>query len=328
VSFWVLQSSLLACQAQNADPQESSSAQSVSVGSKVTLAYQPGLTYYSFVLMKQQKMLEKQFPNTTIEWKILSGPSPIRDGMIANQIQIGTVGVPTFLVGRDNGVKWKLLSGLIHQEYWLVVNDPAIKSLKDFKPNYKIGVTEPNGIQAVTLRMAARQQLGDPNALDKNLQSLSQPLGLQAFESKQIAAHFTAAPFQWQEVEEFGGQVIVKSSDLFGGLHTGVGVVMMEAFYNQYPAFSQALYTAIQDASRMMSEKPDEAAKILAADSGGKTAPEKVQKWLTNPNVQFNTQPKGYLTYARFLKDTGVIRNQPQALNELVFSTLEGKEGD
>ena len=293
----------------------------------VTIGYQSGIAYFSLMLIKQQKVLEKQFPNTNIEWKVLSSPSPIRDGMIANQIQVGAIGVPTFLVGWDRGLNWKLLAGLIHQEFWLVVNEPTIKSLKDFKPNHKIAVPDPNAVQAVTLRMAAQQQLGTPRALDANLQSLSHPLGLAAFKSKQITAHFTSAPFQWQEVEQ-GGQVIVKSSELFGGLHTGIGLVTMAKFYSQYPAFNQALYKAVEDASRLMREQPDEAAKILAAESEGKLAPDTAKQWLSRKDIQFATDPKGFLGYATFLKNTNEISKSTSSINELVLPTLQGKGGD
>ena len=293
----------------------------------VTIAYQSGLAYFSLMLIKQQNILEKQFPNTKIEWKVLSSPSPIRDGMIANQIQVGAIGVPAFWIGWDRGLNWKLLAGLIHQDFWLVVNNPNIKSLKDFKPNHKIAVPDPNAVQAVTLRKAAQQQLGDPKALDANLQSISHPLGLEAFKSKQITAHFTAAPFQWQEGEQ-GGQVIVKSSDLFGGLHTGIGLVAMEKFYSQYPAFNQALYKAVEDASRLMRNQADEAVKILSAESEGKMNPETIKQWLSRKDVHFTTDPKGFLAYATFLKDTNEIIKLTPSINGIVLPTLQGKGGN
>ena len=293
----------------------------------VTIGYQSGLAYFSLLLIKQQKILEKQFPNTTIEWKVLSSQSPIRDGMIANQIQIGAIGAPAFLVGWDRGLNWKLLAGLIHQEYWLVVNDPTIKSLKDFKPNHKIAVPDLNAVQAVTLRMAAQQQLGAPRALDANLQFMSHPLGLEAFKSKQITAHFTSAPFQWQEVAQ-GGQAIVKSSEFFGGLHTGIGLVALEKFYSQYPAFNQALYKAVEDASRLLREQPDEAVKLLAAESDGKIVPETAKQWLSRKDIQFVTDPKGFLGYATFLKNTNEISKSASSMNELVLPTLQKKEGN
>lgn len=315
----------------NSQPQGATSTQNVSAQSaapnKVTIAYQPGLGYSTLVIIRQQKILEKQFPNTTFEWKVLASGSAIRDGIIANQIQVGAMGIAPFLLGWDRGVGWKLLSGLNHQDLWLVVKDPNIKSLKDFKPGQKIGVPAPDSIQAVTLRKGAQKELGNPQALDSNLLAIAHPLGLQALESGQIAAHLPAPPFQFQEVEK-GGRVILKSSELFGGLPSAGSLVVTEKFYNQYPEFNQALYKAVEDATKLLGEKPDAAAKILAADSEGKTTPEQVKKSLTHDAVEFSTVPQGFLAYAAFMKETNIISKQPQSIDQLVFPTLKGKGGN
>lgn len=312
-------------------PQDANAAQNVSTESKapdkVTIAYQPGLGYASLIIIKQQKTLEKQFPNTTFEWKVLSSGSAIRDGIIANQIQVGAMGIAPFLLGWDRGVGWKLLSGLNRQDLWLVVKDPNIKSLKDFKPGQKIGVPAPDSIQAVTLRKGAQKELGNPQALDPNLLSIAHPLGLQALESGQIAGHLPAPPFQFQEVEK-GGKVILKSSELFGGLPSAGSLLVTEKFYNQYPEFSQALYKAVEDAIKLLGENPDEAAKILAADSEGKTTAAETKKWLTHDGVEFTTVPQGFLAYAAFMKEINIISKQPQSIDELVFPTLQGKGGN
>ncbi len=50
--------------------------------------------------------------------------------MIANQAQVGYLGIPPFLVGWDRGVNWRILTTLSRQDSWLVVKDPTIKSLK------------------------------------------------------------------------------------------------------------------------------------------------------------------------------------------------------
>lgn len=294
---------------------------------KVTIAYQPGLGYASLIVVKQQKTLEKQFPSTKIEWKILASGSAIRDGVIANQIQVGAMGIAPFLLGWDRGVGWKLLASLNQQDLWLVVKDPNIKSLKDFKPGMKIGLPAPDSIQAVTLRKGAQQELGNPQALDPSLLAIAHPLGLQALESDQIAAHFGQPPFQFQEVEK-GGKAILKSSELFGGLPSGGSLLVTEKFYDQYPTFSQGLYQTVTDAIKLLKDKPDEAAKLLAADSDGKMTAENAKKWITHEGIEYSGVPKGYLQYAAFMKQTNVLSKQPQSIDELVFPTLQGKGGD
>src|SRR5215216_6357715 len=77
--------------------------------SKITIAYQPGLGYAPLILMKQQRAIEKKYPGTTVEWKVLASGTPITNGVITGDIEIGAVGTGPFLVGWARGVDWKVI---------------------------------------------------------------------------------------------------------------------------------------------------------------------------------------------------------------------------
>ncbi|MBV9385480.1 MAG: ABC transporter substrate-binding protein [Chroococcidiopsidaceae cyanobacterium CP_BM_ER_R8_30] len=293
---------------------------------KVVITYQPGIGYANLVIVKQQKTLEKQFLNTQITWKTLSSGSAVRDGMVAKQVQVGAGGISPFLVGWDRGVKWKILAALSRINIWLVVKNPQIKSLADFKPGMKIGLPAPDSEQALILRRAAQKQLGNPNALDNNLQAIAHPLGVQALLQGQIAGHFTNVPFQFQEVEQ-GGKVILKSNDVFGP-STSSSVYMLEDFYNQYPDFANALYNALSDATKLLNENPDEAAKLLAQDAGGKATAEQFKKWITNDAIKYNLVPKGFLEQAKFMREIGMISRTPESAQELFLPPVQNVGGD
>ncbi|MHC5857977.1 ABC transporter substrate-binding protein [Nostoc sp.] len=293
---------------------------------KVTIAYQPGINYANLLIVKQQQILEKQFPKTQFEWQELSNGAAIRDGVIANQIQAGASGIGAFLVGWDKGVGWKTLASLNYSEFWLITKNPNIKSLKDIKPGMKIGLPSLDGIQALVVRKVAQKELGNPTALDQNLQVISHPLGLQSLLTGQIDAHFTTPPFQFQEVEK-GGRVIIKSSDVFGKT-SAASVFMTEKFYNQYPEFGKALYTAIANATKIVNEKPDEAAKILSEIDGGKVSQEQYKKWLTNKAVAYGIEPRAFLQYGAFMHEIGILNKQPKSIDELILPPLKGGGGD
>jgi hypothetical protein len=76
----------------------------------VTIAYQPSLGAGSLVVIRQEGTLEKQFPQTHIQWKVLNNGSAVREAVVANQVQIAYLGVPPFLVGWDRGVNWRILT--------------------------------------------------------------------------------------------------------------------------------------------------------------------------------------------------------------------------
>ncbi|MBN3898095.1 MAG: ABC transporter substrate-binding protein [Nostoc sp. NOS(2021)] len=293
---------------------------------KVTIAYQPGINYANLLIVKQQQILEKKFTKTQFEWKELSNGGAIRDGIIANQIQVGAGGPGSFLVGWDKGVGWRILASLNYSEFWLITKNPNIKSLKDFKPGMKIGLPSLDGVQAIVLRKVAQKDLGNPAALDQNLQVIAHPLGLQSLLTGQIDAHFTTPPFQFQEVEK-GGRVIIKSSDIFGKTSIA-SVFTTEKFYNQYPEFGKALYTAIANATKLVNEKPDEAAKILSEIDSGKISQEQYKKWLTNKAVAYGIEPRAFLKCGAFMHEIGMLNKQPKSIDELILPPLKGAGGD
>src|SRR4030081_3929453 len=105
---------------------------------EITIAYQPGLSYSSLIVIREQRSLEKQFPQTKVNWTVLGSTAAIRDGFIANQIQIGAGSIPPFLTGWDRGVNWKVLASLNQMSVWLVSRENGIKTVKDLKGDMKI----------------------------------------------------------------------------------------------------------------------------------------------------------------------------------------------
>jgi len=110
----------------------------------VTIAYQPGISYSTLIVMKEQGTLEKQFPGTKFQWRLLSNGATIRDGFLAGQIQIGAGGSTPFLIGWDRGVGYKLVASMNEMSLWLVAKNPKIKTLKDLTASSKIGVPGPD----------------------------------------------------------------------------------------------------------------------------------------------------------------------------------------
>src|SRR5436190_2497417 len=185
--------------------------------SKITIAYQPGLGYAPLILMKQQRVIEKRYPGTTVDWKLPSSGTPITNGVITGDIEIGAVGTGPFLVGWARGVTWKIIAPLNLGDLWLMAKDPNIKTIADLKGK-RIATPTNTSIQAVVLRKMAQVKLGDAKALDSGLVALDHPDGLQALLTGQIDAHFTSPPFQYQEKVR-GAHIVARSYNYFGA-HT------------------------------------------------------------------------------------------------------------
>ena len=291
-------------------------------GDGMTIAYQPGIGYAQLLIIKQEGWLEEDLPETEIAWEQLSSGSAVREGMLAGDIQVGSGGTGPFLVGYSAGVDWKVLSALNEMDLWLMVVDEQIQDLGDFGDG-SIAMPAPDSIQAVVLRRGAEEQLGDAKALDNNIVSLAHPDGLQALLSGQISGHLTSPPFQFQEQDE-GARPVLKSFDLFGP-HTFNSVFVRQGYHDDNPEAMEALYSNIQEATELIESDPDRVAEILSEESGGETSAEEFRRFMTEEGVAYTTQPNGFIEFAEFMQQTGLIDEVPASQEELVFDNL--KEG-
>jgi NitT/TauT family transport system substrate-binding protein len=292
--------------------------------SSFSIVYQPGLGAAIFISLKLQKTLDKQFPNTNFQWKIVNSGAAVREAVLSGQGQVGTLGIPPFLVGWDKGMDWKVLLATSRSDAWLVAKDPKFKSLKDFGPDDKIGVVAPDSQQAIQLRKFAQDQLGNAHALDKNMIAIGAADGEAALLSGQIAAQLSGPPFQNREVAA-GAHIILHTRDSFGPVGAGV-IALPQSFYNQYPTFSKKVYQDLEESSAYVASHHDEVAQELAQDkvSGGGGTAVQFKKLLDDTSLVFDTTPSGLIAYSTFMKSIGLISKIPSSVSDLELPTVTG----
>ncbi len=296
------------------------------VPGSVTIAYQPGIGYAPLLVMKNAKTLETQYPNTKFTWTQLSSGAAIQDGVLSGDIQIAAGGVAPLIIGAAKGVDWKYIAAMNDADLWLMAKDPQYQTVKNFKSGGKIAMPSPTSIQGVVLRKAAEKQLGDVHALDTNIVSFDHPDGLQALTSGQVAGHLTSPPFEFEEQQQ-GARVVARSYDLFGGPHTFNGVFATSKFYNANTAFSQKLFTDLQDAVQQINSNPDKAAQALSEESGGKVGAAQYKTWITDKAITYTVTPHSLMAFATFMKEAGLIKKTPDSWKDLVFPTAENLQG-
>ncbi|MGH2828153.1 MAG: ABC transporter substrate-binding protein [Actinomycetota bacterium] len=288
--------------------------------SELALAIQPGMSYAPLIIIRDKGWLEDELPDTKITWQVLDSGSAIRDGMVAGDLHVGAGGIGPFLVGRDAGIDWKLLSGLNEMDLWLMAEDSGISGLDDFASGDKIAMPAPDSIQAVVLKKGAEEELGDAAALDENIVAMDHPTGFQALLSGQIAGHLTSPPFQFDEEKE-GAEPILTSFDLFGN-HTFNSVFVQQEFYDQNTEAMETLNDLIGQAIDMINENPQEAAEILAADSGGKPDAKTYEDYLGREGVAYTQEVSGYETFGEFMAEIELIQEPPGPESEYSFPTI------
>ena len=290
----------------------------------VTIAYQPGVAYSTLIVIKQLGVLEKRFPGTKFDWRVLSNGDAIRDGIIAGQIQIGAGGNGPFLIGWDRGVGYKLIAPMNVMNLWMVAraDEPNIRTLRDIPANAKIGMPSPDAVQAIALRKAAQEMFGDAHKFDTNIVAIPHPLGVQAMAAKQLELHMSAPPFQQQEVEA-GGHVVFRSFLAFGR-STFNSVYTTESFAKQYPVLVKTIFYEMRNATNMLKSDPDQAAALLSKDAEGKTPPSKFRSWITGSDVSWDMTPHAFIRTAAFMKEIGMLAKVPANIRDLELPLLKG----
>src|ERR1044072_62134 len=203
-------------------------SQAAAEANVVRVAKQFGVGYMQYMVMQELKLVEKHAKaaglDITTEWATFRSSDVMNDALISGSVDFVSLGVPGIITiysktkGTASEVKGVL--GLNISPLMLVVRDPAIKSLKDFKDNHRIvlpAVKVSN--QAIILQMAAAKEFGDAKwaELDKLTVSMSHPdtspaiLGGQS----EITANFSSAPFQYRQLKNPNIKLLLNSADLF-----------------------------------------------------------------------------------------------------------------
>lgn len=292
--------------------------------SKITVAYQPGLGYAPLILMKQQKLIEKRYPGTKVEWKVLASGTPITNGVITGDIEIGAVGTGPFLVGYARGVNWKIIAPLNLGDLWLMAKDPNIKTIADLKGK-RIATPANTSNQAVVLRKMAQVKLGDAHALDNGLVALDHPDGMQALLTGQVDAHFTAPPYQFRE-KIAGAHVVARSYQYFGS-HVGLLAVAPQKFYDDHTAFADWFYKETQAMQALITRDPDKVAHILQDEFDGSPTWRQFKQWLVNGAQTWTTRPLGLMRFANFMFKTQQLTKLPSSWLDLVFPPAQAERG-
>jgi NitT/TauT family transport system substrate-binding protein len=290
----------------------------------VTIAYQPGVGYAPLIMIKEQRLLEKRYPQTSFDWKLLPSPLAITNGLVAGQIDLGAIGVGPLLFGWASGADWKYLAPLAEADLWLMTKDPSVKTLGDLVGK-KIAMPSALSIQAVVLRKAAAVKLSNPRALDPSIVALDHPAAMQALLSGQVSAHLGSPPFEFQE-QEAGARVVIRSYQFFGA-HSFVGLTGGQKFYDRYTSFCDDLYKLVKAQDDLINRDAAKAAAILAADAGGSPTASEFRKWLVNPAIHFTTRPRGLMRFASFMNENGFLSRMPTGWTQLVFPPVYATKG-
>ncbi|MGH4138433.1 ABC transporter substrate-binding protein [Clostridium sp.] len=287
----------------------------------ISIAEQFGLAYAPIQIMKENKILEKNYPGVKIDWKQLGNTAAIREAMLSNQVDVGFMAIPPFLIGLDKGMEWKIASGLSESPVVLVTNKENIKSIKDFSSSDRIALPQPGSVQHMLLSMQCEKDFGDAKKLDNLLVTLAHPDAMNALLSaKDITAHFSTPPYLFKELEQNNIHQILNGKDAIGVDFTFVVGVTTNKFHDTKPELYIALISSIKESIQFIQNNPDKSSEILAAIY--KLSKVEVLKYITNKDMIYTDEVKGVDEFAKFMKVNNYISNEFSDRNSMMWKEV------
>jgi len=305
----------------------------------VRLAKQFGIPYLPLTVMEEKKLLEEHGKRLGLdlktEWVQFVSGAPMNEAIISGNLDFASGGVGPLLTiwGKTRGnIGVKGVAVINAMPLYLNTINPDVKTIKDFSAKDRIALPAVKvSIQAVTLQMAAEKVFGagEQDKLDGLTVSLSHPDGMANMLSgkPEITAHFTSAPFMYQELEDSRVHKVLDSYEVLGGPHTFNAVWTSAKFYNENHKVVQAFLAALDDALAQIHSDPAGVAALWIKSENSKLPPGQVEKMVRAPENEWTAVPKKIMAYADFMHRTGTLAVKPDRWQDVFFDDIHQLPG-
>ncbi|WP_122605911.1 ABC transporter substrate-binding protein [Pseudomonas viridiflava] len=305
---------------------------------EIRIAEQFGIVYLLLNVVRDQQLIEKHGKQDGLEikvdWTQLSGGSAVNDALLSGSIDIAGAGVGPLLIiwdrthGRQNV---KAVASLGNFPYYLVSNNPKVKTIADFTEKDRIAVPAVSvSVQSRYLQYAAAKQWGDQEfaRLDKYTISLPHPDAAASLIAggTELTGHFSNPPYQDQELRNPNVHVVLNTYDLFGPNSPTV-LFATEKFRNENPKTYKAFIEALSEAEQFVRKDIGAAADTYIRVTKSKIDRAELLKIIDQPEFQFTITPKNTYPLAEFLYRVGAIKNRPASWKDYFFQDEKPLQG-
>lgn len=307
---------------------------------EVNFARQYGISYLPLMIMEKDKLIEKHakaagLGEITVVWKTLAGGADMNDALLSKSLDFVSGGVAPMVkiwAKTKGNFDVKALCSINSMPLYLNTSNPAVKTIKDFTDKDRIALPAVKvSIQAVTLQMAAAKAFGDADyqKLDHLTVTMAHPDGMTALLSgkSEITSHFTAPPFQYQELEKQGVHTVVNSYDVLGGPATFNLVWTTSEYVKNNPKTYAAVVAAVEEAITIINKDKKAAAQTYVELAKSKQPVEEILKLMNDPLIQFTTTPLNVMKYAEFMQRVGAIKVKPDSWKDMFFPNVHAQQG-
>ncbi len=263
---------------------------------EIRIAEQFGIVYLLLNVVRDQRLIEKHGQaeglQIKVDWTQLSGGAAVNDALLSGAIDIAGAGVGPLLTiwdrtrGRQNV---KAVASLGNFPYYLLSNDPRVRSIADFGAGDRIAVPAVGvSVQSRFLQYAAAKQWGDKqfDRLDKYTVALPHPDATAALVAggTELTGHFSNPPFQDQALANPKVHVVLDSYELLGPNSPTV-LFATEKFRQDNPKTYRAFVEALKEAAAFAQNDKAAAADTYIRVTGAKIDRAALLKIIANPQV-------------------------------------------
>jgi len=307
---------------------------------QLRIAEQFGIVYLLLNVAQDQQLIEKHGKaagvDIKVEWLKLPGGSAVNDALLSGSVDIAGAGVGPLLTIWDRTYGKQNVRGVAslgNFPYYLVSNNPKVKTIADFGDKDRIAVPAVGvSVQSRVLQLASAKLWGDAqyNKLDKVSIAVPHPDATAAIISggTEITGHFGNPPFQEQELAgNPNAHIVLKSYDVLGGPSSATVLYATEKFRKDNPKTYGAFLGALDEAAKFISANPEKAADIYLKVNKGNTDRKLLLQIIKNPEVQFKIAPQNTYGLAEFMHRVGAIKNKPASVKDYFFDDAHVQGG-
>jgi NitT/TauT family transport system substrate-binding protein len=144
----------------------------------------------------------------------------------------------------------------------------------------------------------------------------------------EITAHFTSAPFMYQELEDKRVHKVLDSYDVLGGPHTFNVIWASSKFHNDNRTVVEAFIAALDEAMKQIAKDPAAAAATWVKAENSKLSAAYIEKLIRLPENEWTMVPKKILAYAEFMNRTGMLAEKPARWQDIFFEETHALPGN
>ena len=300
---------------------------------ELRVAKQFGSAYMQFFIMQDQKMIEKHakaagLGDVSVDWATFRSSDVMNDALISGSVDFVCLGIPGIITvwskTKGTPIEVRGATGFNVSPLMLLVRDPAIKSLKDFKEGHKIAMPAVKvSMQAVILQIAAAKEFGIDkfNLLDPLTVSMAHPDATAAMLGgpSEVVANFSSSPFQYRQLKNQNIRRLLTSTDYFdSGLSFNV-IATTAKFRTRNPKLYGVFLAALKEATEFINADKKRAAEIYLKASGDKMPVDELVGILSDPAIRYTMQLEGIGPFVDFMAKTGALKSPPASWRDMFF---------